>query len=215
MKRSMRFLPTILIGSLLSLWAASTGATTGSPLAPGDAAPKMWGNDLNGTSVVVDYSQAKVTLLNFWATWCGPCRDEMPMLQQMHESFKGQGLQVVAVTFEETDNAEIATFLKDMDLTFTVMKPKNNVRSSWVGVEGILPNSYLINSEGRVLRRYVGASPEQIVGMRDDLAAVIDGRQMGALVIPETPAYTTADENQKKMIEAQQEEHREEQRKKR
>jgi thiol-disulfide isomerase/thioredoxin len=175
----------------------------------------MWGKDLNGTSVVVDYSKAQVTLLNFWATWCGPCRDEMPMLQQMHESFKDQGLQVFAVTFEETDNAEIATFLADMDLTFTVMKPRSQCRPNWVGVEGILPNSYLIDSEGRVLRRYVGASPEQIVGMQNDLAAVIEGRRMGMLVIPETPTFTTADEHQKKLMDAQRAEHNEQQRKKR
>ena len=162
------------------------------PLAPGDKAPEMWGDDPWGDPQLVDYSAAKVTLINFWATWCVPCQEELPMLQRMHESYGDGRLQIVAITNENTENQAIADFLAQYGVTFPVFRPSPKVKPKWVGVEGTLPNSYLIDSSGKVMRRYVGATPEQIEGMENDLLAAIEGRQLGTMVMPSKPAVATS-----------------------
>lgn len=190
----MRFANKILLLTIaLTLLAAPLDAS-GRMVRPGDQAPDTRGRDANGVLHVIDYSEAELTLLNFWATWCEPCKREMPVLQEAQNTLGPRGFRVIGITHERIEDEDLAEFLDQMGISYTVFRAGESIKKHWVGTQGSLPNSYLIGRDGRVIRRYVGASAEQIAQLRDDLSAVLDGRPLGTLVMPgEGDVATSAD----------------------
>ena len=179
--------------ALLALMAIPLHAA-GTVIGPGDQAPDTRGWDHNSVLHVVDFSAAEATLINFWATWCEPCLNEMPALQEAHESLGPRGLQVVGITHEKIEDAELGTFLADIGVTYTVFRAGSTIRKHWSGSQGSLPNSYLVGKNGRVIRRYVGASDEQVEQLKSDLVAVLEGRPLGRLILPTAGDFATAED---------------------
>jgi peroxiredoxin len=98
--------------------------------------------------------RGRVVLVNFWATWCEPCRDEMPSIQKLKEKFAGQPFDVIAVNVDEPES-RVRAFLEKTPLQFTVvLDPGKQVTKSW-NVR-ILPASYVIGRDGRVRYSVVG-----------------------------------------------------------
>lgn len=194
---------TLLTVAVLTLLATPLQAS-GKIVAPGDQAPDTRGRDTNKVLHVIDFSEAEFTLLNFWATWCEPCRNEMPALQEAYEELGPRGLRVVGITHESIEDQDLAEFLDEMGVTYTVFRAGPTIKKTWTGVQGSLPNSYLIGKDGRVIRRYVGASPAQIEQLRSDLVAVLEGRPLGTMIFPEQENIATPEDRvrQKKEEEA-------------
>jgi len=107
-----------------------------------------------GKKVSLDDLKGKLVILNFWATWCPPCRLEMPSMEKIYNEFKGGGLEVVAINFMEGPES-IKSFLKENDLTFTVLMDKAGEISQSYGVHA-LPITFLIGRKGNVLARSIG-----------------------------------------------------------
>ena len=106
-----------------------------------------------GTVKLRDYL-GRVVFLNFWATWCPPCRDEMPSMERLHKLLGGRGLEIVAVDLQEPKNT-VQKFVKDNSLTFTILlDARGSVGGAW-GAQSI-PTTYLIDRKGRILARAVG-----------------------------------------------------------
>lgn len=126
------------------------GATVGEP-APAYAAPMLAGDtvslaDLRGDAVV----------LNVWATWCPPCREEMPGLQALQEQFADQGLRVVAVSIDSRSAAgEVRDFVESNGITFTILHDADERVTRTFRAVGV-PETYLIDREGRLVRRWIG-----------------------------------------------------------
>jgi len=118
-------------------------------------APDFTLEDLSGNKVSLKNFRGKTVFLNFWATWCVPCRAEMPAMERLHRELKDQGLEVVAVNFRE-DEAEVRDFLKELGLTFTVLLDRDGEISEEYGVWS-LPLSYFINSKGEFVGKALGA----------------------------------------------------------
>ena len=195
-----RILPTVAVLALVSTPLLASG---GKIVAPGDAAPDTRGRDHNSVLHVIDFGAAELTLLNFWATWCEPCRNEMPMLQEAHETLTPRGLRVVGITHEAIEDEDLGEFLDAAGVTYTVFRAGPSVKKHWIGSQGSLPNSYLIGKDGRVIRRYVGASPEQVEQMRSDLVAVLDGRPLGMLIFPGQGDVATSEDRVRQEKEAE------------
>lgn len=103
---------------------------------------------------LTDY-RGKVVFLNFWATWCGPCRYEMPSMEKLHNEFKGDGLEILAINLGETVPL-VKEFLEEYNLSFTVLMDKDNSVAQVYGVRSI-PTTYLIDRDGDILGMAVGA----------------------------------------------------------
>ena len=192
----------LLLPALLAVLAIPTHAQN-KVVAPGDQAPDTRGRDYANVLHVIDFTEAELTLVNFWASWCVPCRNEMPALQAAHENLGPRGLRVVGITYEAIDNEDLAAFLDEVGVTYTVFRAGDSVKKYWTGTQGSLPNSYLIGKDGRVIRRYVGASPEQVEQLTSDLVAVLDGRPLGMLIFPgEGDVATSADRVRQEKEEA-------------
>ena len=98
--------------------------------------------------------RGQVVFLNFWATWCPPCREEMPSIERLHQEFKDQGLAVLAVDVGERPTL-VAKFMKDFRLSFPVLLDRGSEVWSRYGVGG-LPTTILVDRRGRIVGGAIG-----------------------------------------------------------
>ena len=110
--------------------------------------------DLNGNTVKLRDLKGKVVFLNFWATWCPPCRLEMPTMEELHQEFSGQGLVILAINYRESPD-KVRSFVKQHGLTFTTLLDKEEkvfgLYRAWS-----LPTTYLINKNGEIVGKVIG-----------------------------------------------------------
>ncbi len=168
-------LSLVLVLSLCSvLWfsAGIAAAAPPSPFAvdkiPGQKAPDFTLNDLNGKPVPLSAFKGKVILLNFWATWCPPCRDEMPALEKLNQLLKNKGLVVLSVSIDRSA-ASVKDFIKSTPVGFPVLfDDKLKVTRSLYKVFTV-PTTFLIDKKGVVIEKYFGeqewAKPEFVKKM--------------------------------------------------
>ncbi|MFQ5976394.1 MAG: TlpA family protein disulfide reductase [Candidatus Hydrothermarchaeales archaeon] len=117
-------------------------------------APDFTLADLTGNRVGVGSLKGKVVFMNFWATWCVPCRQEMPTMEKLHREMKDQGLGVVAVNIRESPKA-VQDFVDGLGLTFTVLFDREGEVSKAYGAWGI-PLTYIINRKGEFVGKVMG-----------------------------------------------------------
>jgi peroxiredoxin len=117
-------------------------------------APEFETVDVEGREVRLDSYAGKVVILNFWATWCPPCRLEMPSMEKLYREFKDQGLEVVAVNFMESP-APILEFVKEKGFTYPILMDRKSRIAESYGVRR-LPETVLIGRQGNLLGKSTG-----------------------------------------------------------
>lgn len=130
-----------------------------------------------------------VLLLNVWATWCLPCREEMPSLQRLHEALGGHGLKIVAVSIDRDEDAaeKIRDFAREYGLTFEILHdPSGEIQRAYQ-TTGV-PETFVIAREGDILRKQIGAVNWFSEGNRTLFAALVD-----APIPPAAPLAPAAD----------------------
>jgi peroxiredoxin len=148
----MRSTRTLIPTLLLALLAGAATATGPAPAAPDFALPSR-----DGKEVRLSELKGQVVMINFWATWCGPCRQEMPLLQQIHDKYEPLGFTMLGVNVEP-DSVAAQNWLKGMPVTFPILFDRKSEVSSSFGVEA-MPSSVLIDREGRVRHVHRGYKP--------------------------------------------------------
>jgi cytochrome c biogenesis protein CcmG, thiol:disulfide interchange protein DsbE len=119
------------------------------------AAPDFTLPDLNGTKVSLSDYRGKVVLLNFWATWCPPCRLEMPTMEEAYRKYKDQGFAVVAVSVDTGPTSAIQDFLHEFGLTFQILlDPQMETLKSFDSFS--LPTTIVIDRQGFIRARELG-----------------------------------------------------------
>ena len=121
-------------------------------LAPNFALPQ-----LDGRVVKLSALRGKVVLLNFWATWCAPCRLEMPWLADLSRHYRGRGLEVIGVAMDDDDREGIARFVRDRHIDYPILLKDGAVASAYGGVR-FLPQTFLIGRNRKALSRAYGLS---------------------------------------------------------
>jgi len=130
-------------------------------LASGDIAPDFVLEDLNGKPYRLSDYRGKGVLLNFWGTYCKPCKDEMPYLDRQYKKNKDQGVEILAINVGETDIV-IDNFVKQYKLTFpVVVDHKTEVQTAYNILP--LPTTVLIDSEGKIVKIHLGEMDEQTI----------------------------------------------------
>jgi peroxiredoxin len=109
---------------------------------------------LDGTQARLSALKGKVVFLNFWATWCPPCREEMPSMEALYQRFRGRDLELLAVDIQE-DKGTVAAFMKEYGLTFPAALDSTGRISAEYGVRGI-PATFIIDKEGGIIASVVG-----------------------------------------------------------
>ena len=138
-----------------TLSALLLGADTPAPVARGTPAPAF---ELpragGGPSLSVEQLRGKVVLLNFWATWCKPCEDEMPAMERLYRTLAGSDFELVAISVDE-DEVAVNAFVNRLGLSFPILlDPSQEVARAYQTFR--FPESLLVGRDGVVLERYVG-----------------------------------------------------------
>jgi cytochrome c biogenesis protein CcmG/thiol:disulfide interchange protein DsbE len=126
----------------------------GGPGSTGQPAPQFSLLDLDGKTVSLKDFGSKVIIVDFWATWCGPCRMEIPHLNQLYLDNKGKGLQIIGVSMDDGSDA-VKQFLLKNRVDYPVVMGNDGVANDFGGVEG-LPTKFIIDRSGKVIRKLVG-----------------------------------------------------------
>jgi len=121
------------------------------PLSPGFSLTDITGKPLK----LSDY-QGKVVMLDFWATWCGPCRIEIPGFVQLQKQYGGQGLAIIGISMDD-DSQPVVDFYKELHMNYPVAVGNDRLGELYGGVLG-LPTTFLIGRDGRIYAKHVGAT---------------------------------------------------------
>ena len=149
--------PTIPDLEALVQPSGSPAAGLGSAVRVGSAAPDFTLFSLAGPPVSLHEQQGKVVLINFWATWCAPCREEMPALQAAYENLADRGLVVLGVNWTQVDNlADVETFVTELGLTFPILLDSDGTVSEDLYQVLGLPTSVLVGRDGTIRAVRIG-----------------------------------------------------------
>lgn len=117
---------------------------------------------LDGTAIKLSNYAGKVVLVNLWATWCGPCRNETPELVKLHKEFQAQGVEMVGLTNEgdPRETAEsVQNFVRDFQVDYQIGWATPDVMSTLMQGRDSIPQSFIISRDGKILKRFIGFSP--------------------------------------------------------
>lgn len=154
MRSAVRRRSSALGAALLAL--ACAGGETRHAVEVGLPAPPYAAVTIAGDSVSLARLRGKAVLLNVWATWCAPCKEEIPYLQQLHEEKSGEGLQVVGVSVDaEGEEKKMTDFAQQFRMTYPLWHdPDQRVMSLFLAIG--VPASYLINRDGVLVWKHLG-----------------------------------------------------------
>lgn len=119
-----------------------------------DLAPDFKLDGIDGKPLSLSASHGKVILLNFWATWCGPCRAEIPDLIELQKKYADK-LQIIGLDVDDDDSTEVKQFVEKFGINYPVAMVTNEIRMQYGGVAA-LPTSFVLDSEGRVVQKHEG-----------------------------------------------------------
>jgi cytochrome c biogenesis protein CcmG, thiol:disulfide interchange protein DsbE len=158
MSRTNAVLPYALAGALAALTLACAPDTDRfRPLQAGDRAPAFAAPIPGGDTLTLASLRGDPVLLNVWATWCPPCREEMPSLQVLHETYGPRGLRVIGVSVDSRGaESAIRSFTADHGITFTILHDPAEAVSRQFRINGV-PETFLIDAGGRIAHRWIGA----------------------------------------------------------
>lgn len=157
-KRSPLVLVVVAFVVALMLYVGyhkARGAGFTSHLTTSSIAPDFTLESLDGKSMRLSDLRGKAVLLNFWATWCGPCKIEMPWFVDFQKQYGSQGLQIVGVAMDDASKADIAKFAKDMGVNYPILIGKESVGDQYGGVPA-LPESFVISRDGKIMDKIIG-----------------------------------------------------------
>jgi thiol-disulfide isomerase/thioredoxin len=145
-------LPPSALGQAASEEAARAGFTR---------APSFALKDLRGRTVRLDQFKGKVVLLNFWATWCPPCRAEMPDLVKLQREYGDRGLQIAGITYPPERASRVRRLAGELKINYPLLFGTSEVASLY-GVRDVLPVTVIVDREGRIRDRILGIlTPEE------------------------------------------------------
>ena len=126
------------------------------------------------SGAVVDSTQlrGKILLVNFWATWCPPCRKEIPYLMKLHEKYQRKEFSVIGISLDQGGKRLVRKFVDKLKVNYPIVIGSSKVARGFGGVAGI-PVSFLVDREGNLVKRYDGYVTEKILSK--DIERILDG----------------------------------------
>lgn len=159
----------VLFAILLAAACASAPKTdTVAPAAAGTPAPALAGAALDGAALDLAALRGRVVLVDIWATWCEPCRRELPELEALHKQYNASGLTVIGVNIDE-ERAVVDAFLREqVPVTFPIVHdPKQQLADRWAPPK--MPTLYLVDRDGMIAKVFPGETPIRTI--KDEVAA--------------------------------------------
>lgn len=161
-----RLLPLL---AFVALWASGTAFA----VEAGQQAPAFTLPSAKGDPVAVESLRGKVVYVDFWASWCGPCRRSFPFMNEMQAKYGGRGFTVVGVNVDKK-RSDAQRFLAQIPATFTIVYDDSGATPAAWGVKG-MPSSYLVDATGKVVFVERGFTDEHKAQIEQRIAALVSG----------------------------------------
>ena len=158
MKKQWIVVGAIVVVLAAALWLGVKLSPEIFPVEVGSKAPDFSAGTLTGTGTktIADY-KGQVVLLNVWATWCAPCRVEMPSIEHLQQEFAPQGLKIVAVSIDEAGPEVVREFVRERGFSFEVLLNPSRSIERLYQTTGV-PESFVLNREGVIVKKVIGAA---------------------------------------------------------
>jgi len=143
----------IVIISIITL-ALSAGCTNKEKEGATAAAPDFTLQDISGKKVRLADLKGKVVMLEFWATWCPPCRTEIPSIERLHTQYGGKGLTVLAISLDEGGWDDVKSFAAEHSINYTVLRGTDDVSAKYM--VRLIPSMFLIDKQGNIKKQFMG-----------------------------------------------------------
>jgi len=155
------------------LWTAGCGGSAPRPpKTAGGSLPDLELAALDGSTIRLVDGSGRVKLVNFWATWCAPCREEIPDFNALYAEYRDKGLDIVAVSMDEEGAEVVRPFVADNGMTYPVALGSDEVAEAFGGVVGF-PTTFLVDREGKVVDSWVGVIPRRV--LEDKVRTLVAG----------------------------------------
>jgi peroxiredoxin len=148
-------LSTFAVCLALACAISSAGCSKAATKKEVPGAPEFTLKDGNGQTVHLSDYKGKVVLLDFWATWCGPCKIEIPWFMEFEQQFKDRGFAVLGVSMDEDGWKAINPYVKNMKVNYRVLLGNDEVGGLYGGLDS-LPTTFLIDRQGRIVAKHIG-----------------------------------------------------------
>lgn len=154
----------VILGSVVLIIAALV--LTRQPVMSKDAgsekiAPEFSLKDVNGAVRKLSDFKNKVVIIDFWATWCPPCRQEIPHFIDLYDRYKNQGLEIIGVAMDSNPGRVLSAFIEENSINYTVLIGNGEVYDLYGGIAAI-PTTFIIDKDGKIRKRYIGYNEKEI-----------------------------------------------------
>jgi len=159
--RKRLFYAAVTIAVALGIYFVERAARPGPQHSgAGKVSPDFTLPDLSGGQLTLSSYRGKVVLLDFWATWCEPCKQEIPHFVEMQNQLGGQGLQIIGVSMDDTPDP-VPAFVREFKINYPIVMGDAKIGELYGGVLG-LPIAFLIDREGRIRSKHMGATDASV-----------------------------------------------------
>jgi len=124
-------------------------------------APDFALSDLEGNTVWLSNFKGKVIILDFWATWCSPCLQEIPHFVELYEKYQDDGFQMIGIAISSGSSKNVKKFATEHEINYLILMGNRQVTRKYGGIYGI-PTTFLIDRQGRIVKKYIGYQPKEV-----------------------------------------------------
>lgn len=160
----------LMIGIYLFPTIKNRVAFAGNKPALNEMAPDFSLKNLSGKNVRLSDFKGRVVLVNFWASWCPPCKMEIPGFQKVYTAYKDRGFTIIGIAMDDVSSS----FIKDMGMTYPVVMANDKVIRDYGNISGI-PTSFLVGRDGRIIKKVMGMYFES--SLKSDLVNALKGKK--------------------------------------
>ncbi len=123
--------------------------------------PQFTLSSLDGKTVAMKNLSNKVVVIDFWATWCGPCREEIPHLNKLYSDYKGQGLEIIGISMDDGPDV-VKEFARELRMEYPLVMGNDELADQFGGILG-LPTTFIVDRKGNIVKKFVGLPSAEVL----------------------------------------------------